>query len=526
MQNKTFNDLPAHIQDFSLSRESIDINKEICRNFAFSDRQRRIYLETLLKIYLKEISLEQLVDSLSVLGLSQEKNKKLALEILKKKILPLSDYLNVNVLAYIKDLKGEISADEMSELVKRESHGKIDADQVMERIEKDLRLKLEDKVLRNRFKNIIISFLRNVRSPLETTIVLKRSPKIGGLGLSQDKATQVMKLLRQDDKGLNQKEAIKEKHVNARQNFSLNRKKIVDSDQKKRLIEPPSPKEELLRIETRSSRFVEKEGEEKEQKPEEESQKKKIFKKTADFPEKEEKITLSSEEDLFPEKEKMVKDIKEVMKSFAPPPKNSKKDKKIVPSEFKDEEENNGEKEVKVGKEKKGRDVILSRNKIEGRKKTEKGEIEKINQTEDFLKEKQAFSSLPFLEKSSGEPQKEKRERVEGVSSQPRIYGPADQLKSISLIDWRRWGSSAEAARKIEDKINLLAEDSLVKKAEGIKAWKASEINQLYLKIGEDSINKGKSVEKIIQERQEAGKKTLSIEEFNAVVELNRKLRF
>ena len=115
---------------------------------------------------------------------------------------------------------------------------------------------------------------------------------------------------------------------------------------------------------------------------------------------------------------------------------------------------------------------------------------------------------------------------VEEVKVKPRIYGPIDELRTIVLANWRRWGTTKEAAQKIQDKINLLAEESLVKKAEGIKAWKESEINQLYLDIGAESIDKGKSVIEVITQRQQAGQPTLTEEEFNAVVELNQKLRF
>jgi len=44
-----------------------------------------------------------------------------------------------------------------------------------------------------------------------------------------------------------------------------------------------------------------------------------------------------------------------------------------------------------------------------------------------------------------------------------------------------------EAISKIKEKIDLLGEDSLVKKAGGIKAWKESEVNKLYLELGEES---------------------------------------
>ncbi|HKL23357.1 MAG TPA: hypothetical protein VJ895_01255, partial [Candidatus Nanoarchaeia archaeon] len=465
-QNKTFSDLPAHIQDFLLSQESIGLNKEISQKFAFSDKQRRFYLKTLLRIYLQEIPLEQLKEALEVLGLGSEKTKKLALEILKKKILPLSDYLKIDVLSYIKDLGGEIPADEMSELVKRKSQGKIDADQAMKDIEQSTGLKLEDNVLRNRFKNVLISFLRNVRSPLETIIVLKRSPKIGGLGLSSEKADQVMKILRQKEsnKNLSQKGSSGNKNIDARQNSTLNRKKIVDSSQSKKLIENPLVAEDLLRIETRSNRtllgekkkkekeknietqekkkqrekeiFLENKVEEKEEAKEEAKKENKGLRKEEqalseepvfDSSVSKKKNFLSSEETPSDQK-KVVKDIEEAMKNFTSVSSDTKKQEKIAFSKKKNEEKDKKKKNIEIREEKKAQEEISSENKIS------QAETKKRNKIKNLSKEKQGPSSLPFLEKSSGEAQKESRKKIEGVSTKPRIYGPVDQLKSISLI--------------------------------------------------------------------------------------------
>jgi hypothetical protein len=385
----------------------------------------------------------------------------------------------------------------MSDLVKRETQGKIDADQVMEQIEQNAELKLEDNVLRNRFKNIIISFLRNVRSPLETAIVLKRSPKIGGLGLSQEKAEQIMAILSSDSKKKKQGKNKEKKDVLAGQDSLLNRQKIVDSKKRKKLIEAPLVAEELLRIETRSAHSL---LEEKEKEESEEPKKEKaLSNNSVNDSAQEKKISLASE-DSSPNQEKVIEDIEKAMKNFASVPEEPKEEKRVQEVTS-----------LKNKKEKKGGEEL------------DYVDIEKTSVAEGSLNS----SPLPFLEKSPRDTQKNNREQqVEGISTQPKIYGPTDQLKSISLVDWRRWGTPREAARKIEDKINLLAEDSLLKKAEGIKSWKDSEVNRLYLEIGEESINKGQPVEEIVKSRQNRGEKTLSAEEFNAVVELNQKLRF
>ena len=115
---------------------------------------------------------------------------------------------------------------------------------------------------------------------------------------------------------------------------------------------------------------------------------------------------------------------------------------------------------------------------------------------------------------------------MEEIRVTPKIYGPAEELKTITIEDWRRWGTVNEGTKRILDKINLLAEESLVKKSQGIAAWKDSAVNQMYLDIGTEAIDNGLSVEQVIAKRQQEHRPTLTVEEFNAVSELNQRLRF
>ena len=433
MNNKIpvqFQDLPEYVQDILLSDESIMANKKIIKGFGLSDEQIDILFDVLRKIVFKQIVLSQLLESLKPLDFDETKTKKIAVEILKRRILLLSDYLKINTLSYIKEWGGDIPADELSVLVKTESQGKINADNIVKQIIKETGLELKDDVLENRFKNIVLSFVRNVRSSTETAIVLKRPFKIGGIGLEQEMTDKIMDILQKEDQRA--------------QTVSSPKEKIINAEKVKALIKAPD--KELLVIETKIRRP--------------------LIKKTekADIKEKE-----------------MIQDVEEAIKKFQP-----KLEKPPI-------------------------------------KEKPKIKIEDVSMAE-IPKAKVALDTeSPVFSKTLKKPDKT---MVESITNQPKIYGPSDELRSISLIDWRRWGASQEAVAKILEKINLLAEDSLVKKAEGIKAWKESEINKLYLNIGEESINNGKSIEEMINERQEEGRKTLTQEEFNAVVELNQNLRF
>ncbi len=107
-----------------------------------------------------------------------------------------------------------------------------------------------------------------------------------------------------------------------------------------------------------------------------------------------------------------------------------------------------------------------------------------------------------------------------------RAIGPVEELAEITLLDLQRWGGGKNTTQIILDKINLLQEISLLKRAEGINAWQSSFLHKLYLEIGQQALEQKKSVHQTIQERENEGKPFLRIEDFEAINELNQKLRF
>ncbi|MBI3963771.1 MAG: hypothetical protein HY341_02110 [Candidatus Kerfeldbacteria bacterium] len=117
--------------------------------------------------------------------------------------------------------------------------------------------------------------------------------------------------------------------------------------------------------------------------------------------------------------------------------------------------------------------------------------------------------------------------RMADIRAPYRVLGPVDELRTMTLDEFRRLGTTvADATKKLLEKINLLEEESFTKRAEGIAAWKRSPVNQLYLDIGRASMETAKPVEDVIRERQQAGIPTLTIDEFTGVVDLNLLLRF
>ncbi|PIW36289.1 MAG: hypothetical protein COW24_06060 [Candidatus Kerfeldbacteria bacterium CG15_BIG_FIL_POST_REV_8_21_14_020_45_12] len=113
------------------------------------------------------------------------------------------------------------------------------------------------------------------------------------------------------------------------------------------------------------------------------------------------------------------------------------------------------------------------------------------------------------------------------ASSQPLVMGPIEELSSMTALEFRRLGATPEAAvSKIIEKIELLGQESIQKKSDGITAWKESPLNNEYLEIGRESFERSVPVEGIIESRKRDKPDGISITEFQAISDINKQLRF
>ncbi|MEA3464033.1 MAG: hypothetical protein U9R14_03090 [Patescibacteria group bacterium] len=117
--------------------------------------------------------------------------------------------------------------------------------------------------------------------------------------------------------------------------------------------------------------------------------------------------------------------------------------------------------------------------------------------------------------------------KMEDVKYVPKIVSPIDELKYMSLINFRRLEQDLnKIIIKIKQKIDLLEEENYAQRLAGIKAWRVSPVNRLYLEMGQTSINSSKPIDAVIEERKIKGQEYLNSQEFKAVMDLNRDLRF
>ena len=117
--------------------------------------------------------------------------------------------------------------------------------------------------------------------------------------------------------------------------------------------------------------------------------------------------------------------------------------------------------------------------------------------------------------------------KMEDVKYVPKLLGPIDELREMDLVNFRRLSQNPEeATEKLKEKLGFLEEESYKQRVSGIKAWRHSPVNRLYLKIGQESIVNSRSIEEVINSRQNQGQDYLTSQEFEAIMNLNKSLRF
>jgi len=119
------------------------------------------------------------------------------------------------------------------------------------------------------------------------------------------------------------------------------------------------------------------------------------------------------------------------------------------------------------------------------------------------------------------------RPRVDDVKPMTKLRGPIDELRFMNVTELRRLGGDATSnINRIKDKIESLEEESFVKKVEGIKAWRQSDLYSMYVDVGKSSMEQGKPISQIISESEQRGDSVLTLAEFEAITDLNQQLRF
>lgn len=113
------------------------------------------------------------------------------------------------------------------------------------------------------------------------------------------------------------------------------------------------------------------------------------------------------------------------------------------------------------------------------------------------------------------------------VKPAPRLMGPIEELQFLDLVNFRRLGKNPEEiSAKIFSKIKLLEADGYDKMIAGVRAWRRSPVNLLYLKMMKEAIGRGQTIKDFAASVQKDKDSYLSLEEIEGIITMNSKLIF
>jgi hypothetical protein len=116
---------------------------------------------------------------------------------------------------------------------------------------------------------------------------------------------------------------------------------------------------------------------------------------------------------------------------------------------------------------------------------------------------------------------------MQEIAFEKRLTGPIDELRTMTLADFRRLSRDPrQAAIKIKDKIGYLEDQGYDQKIEGIRAWRGSPLNALYLQFTHEALLAGKGIKEVLDAKAEDRGETMTTDEFHAIMAINEELRF
>lgn len=406
---------------------------------------------------------------------------------------------------------------------------------LLEQISTEVIISFSSNDLSERFKQVMRTYLRGIRKKIDTKQTLMKSVEIGGLGLSQELTDKIM--FRVDKINKAEASAYNVEHPPRKTNLpedvilvkpqKINKEEIKpveaikpeskpvsspkDSKESAEII-PPGPKVTLRDVSYDFTKFKDKEKIEEDNK------------KTINTPK-----PLETEPSL--KQEKMSDPEQAKKKSFAPPDKSAESKlttesakKKIVPTKSAIEEKEKNlskeDKELNIP-EKMILDLSATNKKHKAVPKT--GQRENIDQSNGKNIQTNAVSMAEFRKKA----EQANKVKVEDIKYVPKLSGIVEELGDMNVVEFRRLGSTTkEAIDKIVKMIKSLEKTSYAKRSAGVKAWRGSPIYQQYLQIGQESILTKKDIKEIIMARQQQDSNTLTEDEVEAVIKINKLINY
>jgi len=121
-------------------------------------------------------------------------------------------------------------------------------------------------------------------------------------------------------------------------------------------------------------------------------------------------------------------------------------------------------------------------------------------------------------------PQSGQKPRMQDVQFTRRLAGPLEELRAMSLTEFRRLARDpVQATRRLADMIDLLTDQGFGKRVEGLQAFRGSALYHLYTSITQDALFSNSPIETVLTTAAAEGMNKL---EYDALMEFNHAMRF
>lgn len=159
--------------------------------------------------------------------------------------------------------------------------------------------------------------------------------------------------------------------------------------------------------------------------------------------------------------------------------------------------------------------------------KKEDSRLGKITASSDHLAEAVKAASQAASTMARPAASTETKMRMDDVKARPKVMGPLEELRYLDLVNFRRLGNTPkEITDKLVMKIKLLEKDGYDRMVEGVRSWRQSPVNRIYVRLAQEAVAQGITLRDAVAARQAAKKETLSMEEIEAIVAMNSRLMF
>lgn len=105
------------------------------------------------------------------------------------------------------------------------------------------------------------------------------------------------------------------------------------------------------------------------------------------------------------------------------------------------------------------------------------------------------------------------------------LTGPVEELAQMDVRNLRQLGKNVpEILEELKERIQLLAEQSLAKKLQGIQAWQSAPVFLLYLDMNLQGVAAGQTMAQVIEARQIKNEPSLTLSELEMISAFNQSL--